>query len=84
MTNITFKIPTNLTLLREHTITLIPPVAPLKITLVLVNVPQTLIPLILTDTILLIVLLLNHAMIVTVVDLIQIQITILIPNTNHP
>ena len=84
MTCTIIKIPTNLTLLREHNITLIPPVALLSITLVLVNVSQTLILLLLTDTNLLIVLLLNHAMIVVVVDLIQIQTTTLNPNTNHP
>ena len=82
MINITIRIPTNHTLLHEHIITQIPLVVHLNTTLVLVNVPQ--IFLLLIDTILLIVLLLNHAMIVIVVDLIQIQTIILNPNTNHP
>ena len=81
MINITIKILTNHTLLHEHIITLIPLVAHLNITIVLVNVPQ-IFPLFI-DTILRIALLLNHAMIVTVVNLIQIRIIILNPVTNH-
>ena len=80
--NILIRIPSNHTLLHVHIITLIPLRVHLNFTLVLVNVPQSF--LLLIDTILLIVLLLNHAMIVFVVDLIQIQTIILNPNTNHP
>ena len=82
MINITIKIPTNHTLLHEHNLTLILLVVHLTITLVLVNVPQ--IFLLFIDTILLSALLLNHAMIVIVVDPTQIQTIILNPNTNHP
>ena len=83
MTNITIQIPTNLTFLRAHIITLILLVVHLNITLVLENVPQILILLLLKDTILLIVLLLNHAMIVIAVDLIQIHTITLNRNTKH-
>ena len=81
MIDITIKILTNRTLLHEHIITLILLVVHPNFTLVPVNVPQ--IFLLLIDTILRINPLLNHAMIVTVVDLIQIQTIILDPNTNH-
>ena len=83
MTNITIIIPINHILLQAHIITLIPPVAHLNITLVLVTVPQTLTPQPFTNTILLIVLPLNHEMIVTVVDPIQIHTTVLNSNINH-
>ena len=83
MTNITIILHKNHILLHVHIIVLIPLVVHLKITLVLVNVPQILTPLLSTDTILLIVLFLNHVMIAIVVDLIQTHTTILKPNINH-
>ena len=83
MINITIILHINHILLHAHIIILIPLVVHLNFTLVLVNVPQNLKPLPLTDTILLIVLLLNHVMIAIVVDLIQTRTTILKPNINH-
>ena len=81
MIDTTIKILTIHILLHEHIITLILLVVHPKITLVPVHVPQ--IFLLLIDTILRIAHLLNHAMIVTVVDLIQTQTIILAPTTNH-
>ena len=82
MINITTILNINHILLHAHIIVLIPPVVPLDITLVLVNVPQILTPRPSTDIILLIVLLLNHVMIAIVVDLIQTRSPNLKPNTN--
>ena len=83
MINFTIILHINHILPHAHTIVLIPLVVHLNITLLLVNVPQILTPLPSTDTILLIVLLLNHVMIAIVVDLIQTRTTILKPNINH-
>ena len=82
MINITITLHINHILLHAHIIVLIPLVVHLSITLVLVNVLQILTPLPSTDTILLIVLLLNHVMIAIVVDFIQTRTTILKPNIN--
>ena len=82
MINITITLQINLILLHAHIIVLTPLVVHPNITLVLVNFPQISTPLPSTDTILLIVLLLNHVIIAIVVDLIQTHTTILKPNIN--